>query len=425
MASPQLCPNVQAPRDLQGRAGPITHAQRITSLDVLRGVGVLGILVINIQMFSMITPACLNPTAYGDLSGANYIVWLLGHTLVDRKFMAIFSMLFGAGVVLMAARREAADKPAAAVHYRRMALLLLLGLLHAHLLWHGDILYSYAMCGFLIYLFRRCRPATLLIVGLLAIAIPSAISMFSAWSMQYWPQKSVAGLIEAWAPQDELISSTVTAYRGGWLEQIPRRTGEAFLFETFLFAMETLWRAGGLMLVGMALLKLKVLTAERSSATYVAMIAVAVVAGIPIILYGVHRNFAVQWDVRYSLFIGSQYNYWASILVGLGWVAVTMLVCKWRKAQKLIRILAAVGKMSLTNYLLQTVICTTIFFGHGLGFFGQVERVGQILIVLTVWLLQIIVSSVWLRHFRFGPVEWLWRSLTYMKVQPMRRDRTG
>ena len=120
--------------------------------------------------------------------------------------------------------------------------------------------------------------------------------------------------------------------------------------------------------------------------------------------------------------MGSQYNYWGSVLVSLGWVGVVMLACKSGRLAPATAPLAAVGRMAFSNYILQTVICTTIFYGHGFGLFGRVSRVGQIAIVIAVWTVQLIVSPIWLRHFRFGPLEWLWRSLTYRRVQPMIRS---
>ncbi len=162
------------------RREPVSERERIFTLDVLRGFAVLGILPMNIQDFSMPGAAYLNPTAYGDLHGANYWVWLLSHLLADEKFMTIFSMLFGAGIFLMTSRIEAAGQPSAALHYRRMGWLVLFGLLHAYLLWSGDILFSYGVCGLLVFLFRKWRPRTSLIVGALSLAVTPASCCSSA-----------------------------------------------------------------------------------------------------------------------------------------------------------------------------------------------------------------------------------------------------
>ena len=406
---------------MEAKFAPASESQRIASLDVLRGFALLGILAMNIQLFSMISAVYFNPTTYGDLTGANEWVWRITHILADLKFMAIFSMLFGAGIVLMASRAESRGQSGAGVHYRRMAWLIVFGLLHAHLLWYGDILYWYGMCGLVVYLFRRLRPRWLLVWGLLSIAITSALMLSSGWSMQFWPPEALGEFAQDWQPTLERTAEEVAIYQGGWLEQMNHRVPKAFEFETFIFLIWAAWRVGGLMLVGMALFKLGLFSAKRSAALYWTLIAAAVLVGVPAILYGMHRNFAAGWDVRYSFFFGQQFNYWASILVSLGWVSLVMLACQYPPLARLTRPFAAVGQMAFTNYILQTIICTTIFYGHGFGLFGQVERTGQIAIVAGVWVFQLLVSPIWLRYFLFGPLEWLWRSLTYLQWQPFRR----
>src|SRR3984957_8816604 len=171
---------------------PVTEKERIVSIDVLRGFALLGILPMNIQYFSMIGAAYWNPTAYGNLTGANYWVWLLSHTLADEKFMTIFSMLFGAGIVLMTSRIEATGKSSGVLHCRRMGWLVLFGLAHAYLLWSGDILVTYGICGLPVYLFRKLRPRTLLVLGLLAVSVaPAVLTSYGAWS-RHWAPAQVA-----------------------------------------------------------------------------------------------------------------------------------------------------------------------------------------------------------------------------------------
>ncbi|MGD2108725.1 MAG: DUF418 domain-containing protein [Phycisphaerae bacterium] len=402
--------------------GPVTQSERIVSIDVLRGFAVLGILVMNIQSFAMPGSAYVNPTSYGDLTGLNLAVWLVSHALCDAKFMTIFSMLFGAGIILMTSRREQAGQGSAGPHYRRMGVLLVVALIHGYLLWYGDILYTYAMCGFLIYLFRKCQPMTLLIVGTSAIAIGSAISVFFGWSMQFWPDEAVDGVLAFWQPSAEAMATDLEIYRGPWLGQLAYRAPTTFFFQTFLFLFEFVWRAGGVMLVGMALHKVGVFGASLSSRTYGVLVALGLFVGIPVVLFGVYRNFAADWDGRTCFYFGIQFNYWGSLLVSLGWIGMIMLACKHDILPPVRRALAAAGQMAFTNYLMQTVICTAIFYGHGFALYGKVERAGQILIVFAVWVLQLVVSPFWLRYFRFGPMEWLWRSLTYGKPQPMRRS---
>jgi uncharacterized protein len=399
---------------------PLPAAERVQALDVLRGVALLGILVMNIQGFAMIYAAYFNPMAYGDLSGVNGWVWKLSHLLTDQKFLSMFSMMFGAGIVLMSERIEAQGGKAASRHYRRILGLFVIGLAHAYLLWHGDILVVYSLCGLVVYLFRKRTPKTLLTLGVLAMVIPSAFYIFAGSSLPYWPEESYQPMLDLWAPRAELVQNEIAAYQSGWLAQMEHRVPSALFFQTGVFIMWGGWRAGGLMLVGMALFKWGVLTGERSKRFYGTMSALGLAVGLPAVAYGIVRNFAAGWALEYSFFLGSQFNYWAAPLVSLGYIGIVMLICKADRVERWTRPFAAVGRTAFSNYLLQTLICTTIFYGHGFGLFGQLERIGQILVVLGVWLVQLIVSSIWVRHFRYGPVEWLWRSATYLELQPMR-----
>ena len=320
---------------------PISAAERITSIDVLRGVAVLGILVMNIQSFSMISAAYMNPTAYGDLTGANWWVWLVSHLLTDQKFMTIFSMLFGAGIVVFTSRAEAKGRRPAGLHYRRMLWLIIFGLLHAHLLWYGDILYFYGMCGLLVYLLRRLPPVWLVMIGVVLLVISSGLSWLTGWSMQWWPEEVVKGQLEFWTPTGEQVQRELNAYRGSWIEQASLRIPSAIFFETFIFFIYVWWRVVALMLIGMALFKGGFFSATRSRATYLMMIGGAVLIGLPLIGLGVHLNFENGWTMEYSMFIGGQFNYWASILVSLGWIGLVMLICQAPALEPITRPFAA------------------------------------------------------------------------------------
>ena len=401
-------------------AAPVAQNARIDAIDVLRGVALLGILVMNIQAFAMPQASYFNPTAYGDLTGVNLYVWAAGRMLADQKFMTIFSMLFGTGTVLMAERAETRGD-ARRMHYRRMGWLLVIGLLHAHLLWSGDILFLYAVCGMLVYPLREQPPGRLLALGVALLAVASAYSIGSGVSLPYWPEEArVAFTADVWQPTPAMINAELAAYRGGWIDQQPVRSEGAFAFETLVLITWGVWRAGGLMLIGMALFKHGVFSARRSTRFYAALIAVAAAVGLPLQAYGILLDFARGWPV-WSFFVGVQFNYWPSIAVSLGYVGAVMLACRTAALRPYTRPFAAVGQTALSNYLLQTVICTTIFYGHGLGWFGSVDRAGQAGVVAAVWVVQLLSSSLWLRRFRFGPAEWMWRSLTYGVRQPLRK----
>jgi len=396
-------------------AGP---APRISALDALRGVAVLGILVVNIQSFAFVRAARTNPTVQGNLQGADWWVWLVTYVLFDGKFISMFAILFGASIVLRVDRGTHGDLCVTRVHIRRMVILLAVGLLHAYLLWYGDWLATLAVCGTVAFLYRDLPPRRLLAAGVVVYAVASLIAMVTTRWLPPWTANAGADVAAAWAPSADAIAAEVARYRSGWLEQMGHRIPAAFRYQTSHLATRSLWQMTGLMLVGMALLRLGVLTAARPAALYAAMAALGFGIGTPLVLYGVSRNMNHGWDVGTYLAVTSHCNYWGGLVMSLGWIGGVMLFL--RLGMKA-RALAAVGRLALTNYLLQSVICTTIFYGHGLGLFGRIERAGQVVLVLGVWTVQLALSVWWLRYFNFGPAEWAWRCLTYGRRLPIRR----
>jgi uncharacterized protein len=333
-------------------------------------------------------------------------------------------MLFGAGIVIMASRCESMGRRAAGLHYRRMTWLLLIGLLHAHLIWYGDILYTYAVCGMLLFVFRKLPSWALVLIGVLLLSVSFLISLGFGWLLA---SGEVPGMreqmMEPWSPTAEQIQAELDTYRGSWLQQQPRRMATSFFFETFLFLMSFGWRSSGLILIGMALYKLDVFSAKRPRSFYVTLVVVAICIGLPTVAWGIYRNEAAGWAVEYSFFWGPLFNYWGSILVALGWVGGVMLVCQSEGVRPWTRPFAAAGRMALSNYLMQSIFATLIFYGHGFGQFGRLQRWQQLLTVVLIWVFQLVFSVLWLRVFRYGPFEWLWRSLTYWQIQPIIRDQ--
>jgi uncharacterized protein len=186
-----------------------------------------------------------------------------------------------------------------------------------------------------------------------------------------------------------------------------------FLLGGFLFA-------GGRMLLGMGLMKLGVFAAERSRSFYTWMTALGYGIGLPLMIFDATELIRHEFKSDYILQGGIFYNAFGSIVVALGHVGLIMLIVQSGALTWLTRRLAAVGRMALSNYLTHSIVCTTLFYGYGFGFFGQINRTGLAAIVLTIWLVQLWISPIWLKHFRFGPAEWLWRSLTYWRIQPMK-----
>jgi uncharacterized protein len=385
---------------------------RIRSLDVLRGVGVLGMLAVHIQLFAFPSVARWNPTAYGDFRGINWWVWIVTAVLADGKFITIFAMLLGVSIVMLAGEAGGRAVPAWRVHMRRMSVLLILGLSHAYLLWYGDMLVPLALSGAVVFFVRRLSPTWLLILGGLAFATASALSFGLTWSTAQSDPVALATWRAQWTPRPAVIALEIAQYRGGWTEQMAQRVPAALETQTLDFVTRLLWQMTGLMLIGMALFKQGVLSAARSRTFYRRMGNFGFGAGTLLISIGLWRSFATGWDLLDFALVSQQLHYWGNLFVALGWTALVMLLCQrgWP-----LRPVAAVGRMALSNYLLQSVICTTIFYGHGLGLFGRVDRAGQLAIVVGVWAFQLLASSAWLRYFAVGPVEWVTRWLVFRR----------
>jgi uncharacterized protein len=385
---------------------------RIRSLDVLRGVGVLGMLAIHIQLFAFPSLARWNPTAYGDLSGLNWWAWLVTALFADGKFITIFAMLLGVSIVMLAG--DSGDRVVSAwrAHMRRMSVLLVIGLLHAYFVWYGDMLVPLALSGTVAFFARRLSPPKLLVLGALAFATASVLSFALTWSTARSDPAALAAWRAEWTPTPASVALEVAEYRGGWSEQMAHRVPTALETETVDFVTRLLWQMTGLMLMGMALFKLGVLSAVRSRPFYIRMGILGFGLGTLLISLGLWHSAATGWDLLDYVLISQQLHYWGNLFVALGWTALVMLACQhgWP-----LRAMANVGRMALTNYLLQSVICTTIFYGHGFGFFGYVDRAGQLAIVVGIWTFQLIASTVWLRYFVVGPVEWLTRWLVFRR----------
>jgi len=407
------------------QAGPVLERERILSLDLLRGFAVLGILLMNIQSFAEISAAYQNPTAYpNSMTGADFQVWLLSHLFADQKMMAIFCMLYGAGLVLLTSRIEARGERPWPIFLRRSFWLLVFGLMHAYLLWSGDILVTYAICGVVVYRFRKEPPKRLLTMGLMAVGIGSLISLATGWSMPYWPALRLTEFVqEAWQPTAPQTAAQIAGYRGGWLAQMPFRAAESYIDETAGLLFNTLWRAGGLMLVGMALYKLGLLTGSLAIRVYRNLGIAGALFGFPLIALGVRQNVQEHWSAGYSFFIGSQFNYWGSLGIALAWICLLMIAAKTPRFRGAVQVLATAGRMAFSNYILESVLCTFLFYGHGFGLFAKVSRVQQAIVVAAVWIVVLVFSRLWMRNLYFGPLEWLWRSLTYREMEPFRRIR--
>jgi uncharacterized protein len=400
-----------------------TAPDRILSLDILRGFAVLGILIMNMIAFSMVSANYTNPWAEGPLTGADLYWFYFTQLFANQKFMSIFSILFGAGVVLMAEKLEAISKRSAKRHYLRNFWLLVLGMIHAYVFWFGDILVAYALCSIWVYLFRKKTVKTLFIWAGALLFIEWGLTLFFGTSMSFWPPESLEALCESYLPTREAMDAEIEGYRGSWSEQFPYRKSMAMVLQTTVFFTQFMWRVTALMLIGMALYKSGVIVGKKAKRFYTKLFIIGFSLGIVLGVVGLIQNTMHHWECTYSFFQGTLFNSIGSVPMALSYIALVMLASYGRWKSVLEKWIAPVGRMALTNYLMQTLIATTLFYGHGFGLFGSASRSEHWMYIVPIWIFQILFSRWWLETFKFGPMEWLWRSLTYMQILPIRKDR--
>jgi uncharacterized protein len=400
---------------------PITESQRIRTLDVVRGFALLGILVPNIVVFAWPSNAMTDPAGMGggpwnEAGHGITAVFFLG------KMMALFSMLFGAGVVVYGRKFDDdgnGKRPplsrGAGLWYRRTGWLLVFGLVHAVGLWFGDILVWYAMAGLLaVWWVRRINPRWQIVIGL-GLHLVGTILITAFFAAGIWAVGSGKMGPEALMGDPAL---EIKGYTGTYLDAVLIRLPTLAFFWLLMGPMFTPG-VTGLMMIGMGLVRLGILTGERPTSFYANAAVLGLVGGLGLTLT-VFSGIAQAWP-DYAGFIWQACAQFIGIPISLGYMALLIWLVRIDLLRPLTNALASVGRMALSNYLLQTILCTTLFYGYGLGYYAKVEYPALFGVVAGVWIVNIVFSTVWLRFFRFGPAEWLWRSLTYWKPQPMRR----
>ncbi|OKY27186.1 DUF418 domain-containing protein [Thalassotalea sp. PP2-459] len=397
---------------------PVQTSDRLIAIDLIRGVALLGILIMNIQAFSMAFSAYSNPTAYGDLTGVNYYVYYVSHVFANQKFMTIFSLLFGCSIVLMADHIVKKGGNASKMHYKRMFILAVVGIAHAYLLWFGDILFPYAIAGSFAYLGRNLKARTLIILGLVFIGLSSLLMWLAGISLPHWEQAEVEAMQSLWMPTAEYIQQDLSNNRASWLGQMDSRHMMASKMQTnIIFYIP---RILGLMFVGMALYKMNFFGQRFSNKSLLIAGGISFIISTIAIIVELEQNFALNWKFE-LMFLGIQYNYWGSILMAFSYMCFLLVFSRLNILPLLQSAITNVGRMALTNYLSHTIICCIIFYGWGFGLYGSLERIEQFAVVLAIWLFQLVFSTYWLKHYRFGPFEWVMRSLTYNSLQPLKK----
>ncbi len=372
-------------------AGPVRESARITSLDLIRGVAVLGILLMNAVSFRFGGAPYFNLSAGGSETWLDWAVGIFGEVFVDQKFMALFSMLFGAGMVLFIDRASAKGKRAVLLNLWRNVLLFFIGVLH-FLLWDGDVLMVYAVSSVFLLALRKLPGRTLIAVGVIVFGLSVATTL---WAQQLAdaPGASLTGL---WTPGEEVEAEAIEG---------------VFLLGFFL-------RGLGLILLGAGLYRMGFMNGGLPAETYRRTAVVGLAVGVPLAAASVIITAANDYSSAVA-FIGQIPNTLGTIPFALAYMSLIIL---WnnRGDSPLKGRLRAVGRMALTNYLAQTVLGVLVLTVL-LGDVDAVNRSAVLAFVLAVWALQVWWSKAWLGRFLYGPAEWLWRVATYRSGQPLRR----
>lgn len=418
---------------------------RIAQLDILRGLAVLGIYWINIVVFAMPSGSYALPTMIGEAEQANLLTWILSELFVEGTMRGLFSLLFGASAMVFLNEAKLAGGNLAIVdrYYRRTLLLIAFGLVHAYLLlWPYDVLYAYGLLGMFLFPLRKLSGRVLIVAGCILlllgdfesdyadlIAADSNTSMTSQELRETanafqgdTPEEKESVLRETMALQKEVDMET---YQSGYYYIFVNTIADVVEQQSTEMYTTHIFDIGGMMLLGMAFLKLGIISGQRSMRFYLVLAILGYIAGL--ITRGI--NIYTEIEHSFSILEITQYTHitynFGRVPMTIGHIGLIGAICKWEKFTLITRSLAATGRLALTNYIMQTVISIFLFYGFGFALFAEFERYQLIYICFAVWSFQILFSILWLKYFRYGPLEWLWRSLIYLQRQPFRNQKAS
>jgi uncharacterized protein len=429
---------------------PIDQSGRITALDSLRGIALLGILLVNIKGFGL-PDLLVTDISVQKETGLNYFTWyVFGPGVLEGTMRAIFSMLFGSGIIIFINRLEKRKKGLLPLgfFFRRQFWLLLFGLFDIYvLLWYGDILFLYAFFGLLLFPLRKLKAGYLFLITAFCLLLATA-----GENLELYKQKAILTKGEMIAAKDttktkltdrqkdtldELnamikksnnkekkteISHQLTAMQGNYSAAFHLRTEMATREERTGIYYSVIWDILLFMFLGMAFYKTGILQGEASLKMYMWMAIAGLVIGLPLSYYYLqpelqyHHNYIEM--IRHQRFVFYELQRFAR---SIGVLGLLLFIYKSGWLKKFFALMQPVGQMALTNYLAQSFLCGLFFYGPALGMFGKLQRYELYYVVFVVWIIEIAWSHAWLHRFHFGPCEWLWRSLTYWKKQPLRR----
>jgi uncharacterized protein len=429
-------------------SAPVAESQRIGLLDFLRGIAILGILTVNIYSFGLPTLGYFVPYAWGDIASLDAAAFSLSVFFFQQKMYPLLAFLFGVGIFLLTEKEERTGRSSMGIFFKRMGFLMLIGALHALLLWHGDILVWYSFAGIFAYLMRRMPTRWML---LLALFLAWGVTLFccapAIGAMSAFPDKAIPYLESfqqhpaSFADAQEFVDRPYWenfSYLASHYMQTPKATAlEAHYYANgswlqiapfrLLFYLHTLMTAfvgmipllTGIMMLGILAGRYGLLVGEATSSRprWVAFF-LGILIGIPLCLAGLWlvwiKHPAAMFASMTVMMMGGP------LLAGLYILCLSRLyatpVGSWIGHP-----IECVGRMAMSNYLGNTLVFVFFFHGWGLGMYGHLDYAVLGFVVLASWAVQITLSVLWLRFFHFGPFEWVWRSATYGRLQPLRR----
>ncbi|MFA6955926.1 MAG: DUF418 domain-containing protein [Thermoanaerobaculia bacterium] len=412
-------PSVEAAASVTKEIGPIGVAERVDLIDIVRGLALFGIIAANMRGFAGPTPAYFEPSSFWP-SMPDRIAQAIIDTFIQGKFVTIFSFLFGVGFAVQLDRGEARGVKIGGVYARRLAILVVFGLVHGTMIWFGDILLPYALIGFLLLLFRRRRDSTLISWAIVGQLVPLVL-LSLAWVYGQVSAEPLRGPHSAGPGELERLADLFA--HGSWSAIHEQRVLDVFkanwgMFPVFFLPLLSLF------LCGVLAWRRGFFHPRRETIdAYRRWMKLGLVVGV----LGNTAATAIRWVWHVAQFpptplgLGVQLIQAVAVpMLSLGYVCGVIVLCQDEAWRRRLAPFAAVGRMALSNYLMQSIVCTLIFYSYGFGLFGSVGPALLLVPTLLVYATQPVISEWWLDRFRFGPAEWLWRSLTYRRMQAMR-----
>ncbi len=405
-------------------------ADRLESIDTMRGIAVMAILLMNIVSFAMPGVAYINPLGWGGTTTPDLVAWAINFVLVDGKMRGLFSMLFGASMLLVIDGAYARDQDGYHIHRRRMWWLAAFGLIHAYFIWYGDILFTYAICGLIaVFLVPKDGPSLLKwAIGLLMI---NAMIWIGLLGSLYWLQSEAAAPgadPETIKMFDEIVKGFITpdgadltAHRGSYGDVLRERAIGVLSFMPLYFLVTGAIETIGLFALGMAMLRNDFLKGAWGPAQYRRFAVRMYAIGLPPMALLTLWVWVTGFDPLNTAFAGMAAATLFRPFVMMGHAALAMLIILRFAGHPLMARITAAGRVAFTNYIGTSILMTTLFYGYGGGLYGHLSRWQIYLVVPVVWAIMLLWSAPWLARYRYGPLEWLWRSLARGTRQPMVR----